>query len=217
MILTILEMNKRIKKKKIQKKQEEKRPDSFKFLSPEIKTDCEQTLVSRNLLFHALKLSNLIFFDGLYYRIPRIMNNPWADKETLIEASEETLIQLRKLKSLTSEGFYPFYLDGNSEYGIFGRAIMDLEPETLLCEYTGDVVINREYAFNYESDDSFTLLTTGSTKTSLDIVPITHSNAARFLLSVGRKTKKHQNVRFKIKNNLNYFILGKILSDFSVW
>ena len=182
-------------------KSQSKGPASLTIRCPPIPSYTPKANNLKEMLMFAINLKGLEFRDSLYYLVPREKNNAYADKnDDLQEPSPETLIELRKFKAITSKGFYPFYIDGEAEYGLFGRAMIELQRGDLLCEYTGDVVINRDYLF-YNSDDAFTLLTTGSSKNSLDIIPIKHCNASRFLNSVGSKNKKaKQNVIISIFN-----------------
>ena len=156
---------------------------------PAIPDDSPKALNSREILMFALRLKGLDFRDSLYYLCPREKNNAYADKDDVLkEPDPETLNELRRFKSITSRGFYPIYIDGEAEYGLFGRALINLERGNLICEYSGDVVINRDYLFT-KSDDTFTLLTTGSSKNSLDVIPLKHGNMGRFLNSVSPENK----------------------------
>lgn len=67
-------------------------------------------------------------------------------------------------------------------------AAADLPSYSLICEYLGEVRINREIIF-HDNDSIMELLNTGDSETSLSIMPEKYSNVGRFFNGINNKKK----------------------------
>lgn len=60
------------------------------------------------------------------------------------------------------------------------RATEDIKSHTMICEYTGDVILLRKSVL-LTNDSKMILMKTGRAATTLIIMPVKHANIAKFI------------------------------------
>ena len=112
----------------------------------------------------------------------------------------------KKVKKLTNKGQYNYIaLTKVRGQGYAVKANTRIKKNTLICEYTGDVLTFKEFCLRGIKNDSIMDLTyTPQSETSLIICPYKHSNIARFISGINNftKFKKQINV-FSAKVSIN--------------
>ena len=109
------------------------------------------------------------------------------------EVKGEDLKAINKFKSFSRLGFYGnLKIINEPIQGACVIATKQIQKRTILCEYVGNVCIQRNI-LRSSNDSIMDLLITGSADTSLSIVPLDHANISRFINGINN-TKAHSNM-----------------------
>lgn len=167
-------------------------------------------------LFRALQVKDITFNDDLVYLdpdCPQTMNN------SLIETGIAEISNYNKkiyysFKERSRKGEYaPIEVIDDPVQRFVVKAIDDIQMNTIICEYTGEVTLLRKKIFD-KNDSIMELIRTPSSNTSLVICPENYGNLARFLSGVNNhnsKLKKKQNVysiRLSIDQSVHILLLA---------
>ena len=124
-------------------------------------------------VYDALKDQKLTFNDDLFYKDDSEMFNNAILLPYYVEASKELIDIYNKTKYYTRIIIYPFDIGFKTKIGYYAFASTDINKNTLLCEYAGDVM-NFGESMSIENDLKFELITSYSNDCSSIIVPYIH-------------------------------------------
>ena len=167
---------------------------------------------SMKSLFRGLEAKGIQFSDDLVYidaDCPKEMNN------SLLENSIQQFDALNKkkyykFKEQSRKGIYaPVEVVDDPEQRFIVRALDEMVTNTLICEYTGEVLFD-------DNDSIMDLIHTPTSDTSLVICPEKFGNLARFISGINNnykemKKKKNQNVysfRVDIDGSVHILLLA---------
>lgn len=105
--------------------------------------------------------------------------------------SEKDEKAYEEFKINSEKGFVgPFEVKEDRFKGFYLVATDHIESDTIVSEYSGEVMLSRD-AFNYELNDSIFMLVRGPSSTSsLDIVPEKYGNISRFFSGINNSQKR---------------------------
>jgi len=149
----------------------------------------------------AFRKKEMVFNDEL---VLKNINIPEEYLNTIQHLPKDDEEAFEKFKKEYSRNMYygPLKIEWNICQGYVVKAIKEIKPNTLLCEYTGEVVSKTEDLF---SDDLMEYATFDDKE--YVICPIKQGNIGRFFSGINDKTgKRKQNVKsikFKIKDKIH--------------
>ena len=167
-------------------------------------------------LFRALQVKGITFNDDLVYMDP---DCPAKMNNSLLETGINEISPYNKkiyysFKERSRKGEYaPVEVIDDPIQRFIVKAIDDIQMNTIICEYTGEVTLLRKKIFD-KNDSIMELIRTPSSNTSLVICPENYGNLARFLSGVNNydsKLKRKQNVysiRLSIDGTVHILLLA---------
>ena len=113
------------------------------------------------------------------------------------------MLKFNQVKTMTEKGEYNYIkISKVKEQDYVVRASIDIKENTLICEYTGNVLTYKKFC-NLDEEDPIKknnsiidLTVTPNSETSLIICPYKYSNIARFLSGVNNTTDFEDQVNF---------------------
>ena len=140
------------------------------------------------------KVKELKFNDNLSYEIDERLHN--LTEYDNIELKEEDKKIYYELKNLTKKGDYNYItIKKDEKQGNVVIANTYIQENTLLCEYTGNVITLQDYYKKLKNkeieknDSIMDLVITPFSETSLIICPYSYANLGRFFSGVNNKNK----------------------------
>ena len=138
---------------------------------------------------------NLDFNDDLYYEIDNRLSNLIEYGHVELEDNDKQIYY--KLKEQTSKGNYNYIkIENHIRQGYIVVANTDMQKNTLLCEYAGNVLSLQEYYKKYpktkgsKNDSIMDLTITPFCETTLIICPYTCTNLGKFFSGVNNNDKE---------------------------
>jgi SET domain-containing protein len=119
--------------------------------------------------------------------------------------NEKNLSTINKLKLLTNEGYFyglSIFYDDVKGHGV--KASMNINPYTLIGEYSGKVLIYRSIINDNLNDYYFTLLDSGISNTSLVVDASVFGNITKFINSA-KQEYNCSSVLLNIENKAHIF------------
>lgn len=176
----------------------------------------KQKEIMMKSLFRALQVKNIQFNDDLVFidkDCPSEMNNSMLESGiNPISAYNKKIYEAFKERSRKGE-YAPVEVIDDPIQRFIVRAIDDIQMNTIICEYTGEVTLLRKTICN-KNDSIMELIRSPSANTSLVICPEKYGNLARFLSGVNNHNavlKKKQNVysiRMEIDGSVHILLLA---------
>lgn len=184
----------------------EKFQESIK-LKPFNKLQSKSNQKLKQSLYQSMIIKGYRFSDDLIYSSEEQLNMNKACKEPgLFPSSEHNHRVFHDMKKYTRKGDYcGLEIIGNIIQGFTVRAYVDIPSLTFICEYSGEVALQRKVFFESKNDSIMELLKTPSSINSLVIKPEQYCNIARFISGINN----HKSESFKkinvnsIKMNIN--------------
>lgn len=137
-------------------------------------------------MLQSMLIKDYKFCDDLVYPNEEVkkMNN--SSKEPgLFQTSEHNKNIYYEVKAKTRNGNYcGLEISGDEAQGFLVKAAVDIPSCTFLCEYAGEVCLQRKVFFDSDNDSIMELLKTPSSSESLVIKPEKYCNIARFISGI---------------------------------
>lgn len=154
----------------------------------------------QNSIFKAFRTKKMIFNDELVSKI-NIPEEVLSKIQVLSKQDEEAFIIFKEEYSKNMY-FGPLKIEWNIPQGFVVKAMKDIKPNTLLCEYTGEVIKNTR---DIVSDALMEYVTINDQE--YVICPNKQGNIGRFFSGINNKQgKQKQNVKsikFRIGNKIH--------------
>ena len=165
--------------------------DNKKFSTPlTLQSNIPQDVldVKRLELLEIISSLGFNFSDSLSYNQSTLNKNLSYLEPTKVELSLKNQKIFQSHKLLSSQAYFPaISIKNDPIVGNYVYAYAEILPNTLLCEYCGDVVSDRDILTS-SNDSNMRLITNPSSSLSLTISPMKNTNIAKFFSGINNLT-----------------------------